>query len=182
MPRRFLNAFLAVFVLAFLATVSGSETVQVTMYYPPPVGIYGKVAVKDFIRIGLKSTGAAMFIGDTAKTGVGASAGFGGYGIYVRSSNMEVNAHSATLCGTARKSQIWLLPRNGQVYLDGATALGNVCTWVATVTDPQSASYGGAAGHNNPWMLMAVGTSASKAVGSGGADGLWCRMSPSYYP
>lgn len=170
--RRLLSAALAVFLLALSAATSGSETIQVTLYYPAPIGAYINMQFKDYVRVG-SAAGQALYIGSLAQ------ASSGGYGLYVRSGNMVLNIRSTVFpcpvigAATNMPASIWLMAKTGAIRLPGAAAFSGVCAWSAGVNSPTAF---GSPDHNTILYMLAAGSAATKVVSSGGPDGLWCRV------
>jgi len=169
-----LRVILAGLVLSSMAMVSGSETVSVTLYYPPPIAAYQKLGAKDYIRIGSPS-GVTFFMGDLDKAAATKDIGIG---ILIRSANLAINMNSCLNCALGnQKSAIQFMTRSvGSMQLVGAAAFGNVCSWRAGVTNPLAY---GALTPSSPLTLLGLGNTNGDGTWSmrpdGTGAGFWCK-------
>ena len=168
--RRLLGVFLAVMTLALFSSTSGSETIQVTLYYPAPIGAYMNMQMQDYLRIG-PAVGTAMYAGSLS------AASGGGYGIYVRSGNMMLNINSTIFsCPPTSKNMpasVWLMAKTGAIRLPGPAALGGVCTWISSGNN--ATLQGPLVRNDNYWTILAIGSSGTRVLGTG-TDAMWCRL------
>lgn len=176
-PRHIFIVAFACLLLAAMTKVSGSETVSVTLYYPPPIGAYQKMGAEGFLTIGPNSSGAGFYMGDL-DLAIGSTGAGLGYGILLLGTNFVLNMNSCQTCsGANQKSTIQFMGLDvGWMHLVGGAAFGNVCKWDPAATTP--VSYG-ALTPSFPWTWMGNGAMSGGTYAlspTGTAAGFWCRM------
>jgi len=172
--RRLFGTALAAVMLALFSIPSGSETVQVTLYYPAPVGVYTKMQANGYLQVStsVSTSGAAIIVGSFSSAVFGRT----GYGILGRSSLLYLapasTNYTCTAAAASMRANIWLLARSGAIRFRDRTPIYGVCNWRSGASSPL---YDGLPTDSSRVFMVARGTSASKILSNTGADGMWCR-------